>query len=190
MVVFVVFVVLVVLVKRRKIYQRPKTLKNRLKNQILRRPKTAIEPPDRIFLLPKLGLHSPDYEKLLPKHQFFIILIWNVISGLKLMYQATPLVESSAKWFRINFLPITRLKRTQNQISLSPKLANGTLWPFSSDRSGGPKSSIDTIFTSTTGRGKQMELQTLYPASPKGLIMRRPLYELKILRSYTFCSLH
>ncbi len=56
------------------------------KNQILQKPKTAIEPPEKIFLLPKLGLHSPNYEKPLPKHQSFIILIRNAISGLKLMH--------------------------------------------------------------------------------------------------------
>ncbi len=85
MVVFVVLVmleVLVVLVERPKICQKPKT---------------AMEPSERIFLLLKLGLHSPDYESPLPKHQSFIILIRNVISRLKLMHQATQLVESSAK---------------------------------------------------------------------------------------------
>ncbi len=99
LVVLMMLVMLVVLVEKPKICQRPKTLKNRLspKSQILQRPKTAIEPPEKIFLLPKLGLHSPDYKRPLPKHKYFIILIWNVISGSKLMYQATPLVESSVK---------------------------------------------------------------------------------------------
>ena len=54
-------------------------------------------PPEMIFLFPKLGLHSADYEKFLLKHQSFIILIWNVISGLKLVKRARSLVESSAK---------------------------------------------------------------------------------------------
>ena len=226
-------VVRVVLVERPKICQRPKT---------------GMEPPEKIFFLPKLGLHSPNYKRSSPKHLYFIILIWGVISGLKLVHQTTLFVESQAKLFRINFRPITWLQRTQIQISLSPKLANGTQGPVSPerwflkrlatrliirsswlslkssrlgatiwkaantrssflltktisvnswiqrawapDRSGRPRSSLDTIFASTTGGRKQIELQTLYPASPRGLLMRKPLYELRILRSYTVCRLH
>ncbi len=136
LVVLVVLLVLLVLVKRPKIRQWPKTSKNRLspKSQILPRPKTAMDPPEKIILLLKLGLLSSDYERYLLKQQSFIILIRNVISGLKLMYKPMPLVESSAKWFRIDFFLITWLQRTHIQISLSLKLANGTQWPFSPER--------------------------------------------------------
>lgn len=52
------------------------------------------EPLEQIFLFFKLKQPFLAYKKPLPKHQSFIILIWKVISKLKIIYLAMPLVES------------------------------------------------------------------------------------------------